>query len=151
MVTSKYHLAQANVARMRAPLDDPLMEDFVASLEPLNLLADSSPGFIWRLQTDDGDATAVQAFDDDHILFNMSVWESIEALEAYVYRSNHVAAVQKRSEWFERPTRSPFVLWWIEAGHIPSEEEAKRRLELLWQNGPTAAAFTFRTRFDKGS
>lgn len=148
---SKFHLAQANVARMRAPLDDPLMEGFVAGLEPLNALADSSPGFVWRLQTEDGDATSVQAFDDELILFNLSVWESIEALEAYVYQSNHVAAVRQRSEWFERPTKSPFVLWWIDAGHIPTEAEAQKRFELLWQNGPTPSAFTFRSRFNKGS
>lgn len=145
---SKFHLAQANIARMRAPLDDPLMEGFAARLEPLNALADSSPGFVWRLQTEEGDATSVQAFDDELILFNLSVWESIEALEAYVYRSDHVAAVQKRAEWFERPTKSPLVLWWIDAGHIPTEAEAQKRFELLWQNGPTPAAFTFRTRFD---
>lgn len=145
---SKFHLAQANIARMRAPLDDPLMEGFAARLEPLNALADSSPGFVWRLQTEEGDATSVQAFDDELILFNLSVWESIEALDAYVYRSNHVAAVQKRAEWFERPTKSPLVLWWIDAGHIPTEAEAQERFDLLWQNGPTPAAFTFRTRFD---
>ena len=133
---------------MRAPLDDPLMQGFVDGLEPLNALADSSPGFVWRLQTEDGDATSVQAFDDELILFNLSVWESIEALEAYVYQSNHVAAVQQRAEWFERPTKSPFVLWWIDAGHIPTEAEAQRRFELLWQNGPTLSAFTFRSRFD---
>ncbi|MDH3304786.1 MAG: DUF3291 domain-containing protein [Gammaproteobacteria bacterium] len=148
VVTSKFHLAQANIARMRAPLEDPLMEGFAARLEPLNALADSSPGFVWRLQTEEGDATSVRAFEDELILFNLSVWESIEALEAYVYRSNHVAAVQQRAEWFERPTKSPLVLWWIDAGHIPTETEAQKRFELLWQNGPTPAAFTFRTRFD---
>ena len=150
-MTGKYHVAQANIARMRAPLDDPLMEGFVSRLEPLNALADISPGFVWRLQTDDGDATAIQIFGDELILFNLSVWESIEALEAYVYQTAHVGAIQKRADWFERPTRSPFVLWWIDAGHIPTEAEAKERLEMLWEHGPTADAFTFRKRFDKGA
>jgi hypothetical protein len=145
------NLAQANVARKRAPLEDPLMDGFVARLEPLNALADASPGFVWRLQTDDGDATSLHVFEDELILFNMSVWESIEALESYVYQTRHVGALQKRAEWFERPTRSPFVLWWIKAGHIPTEEEGKERLEMLWEKGPTAAAFTFSTRFEKGA
>ena len=150
-MTSKFQLAQANIARMRAPLDDPLMQGFVARLEPLNALADSSPGFVWRLQTDEGNATAVQAFDDELVLFNLSVWESIEALESYVYKTNHVGAVQKRAEWFERPTRPPLVLWWINAGHLPTDAEAKARFELLWENGPSPAAFTFRKRFDSNS
>ena len=150
-MTADFHLAQANIARMRAPQDDPLMEGFVSRLEPLNALADSSPGFVWRLQTDEGDATSLRVFDDELILFNLTVWESIEALESYVYRTQHVGAVQKRAEWFERPTKSPFVLWWIKAGHIPTEQEGKKRLEMLWENGPTASAFTFRTRFEKGA
>ena len=142
------HIVQANVARMRAPLDDPIMAGFVESLEPLNALADASPGFVWRLQTEEGNATEIDVFGDELILFNMSVWESIEALEAYVYRSDHVNAVRQRSEWFERPDKSPLVLWWVEEGHIPSIEEGKARLEKLWADGPTAEAFTFRTRFE---
>jgi hypothetical protein len=135
---------------MRAPMEDPLMEGFVTRIESLNALADNSPGFIWRLQTEDGDATAVRVFDDELILFNLSLWESIEALEAYVYQSSHVSVVQKRAEWFERPSKSPLVLWWVDAGHIPTEEEAEQRLEMLWQNGPSPKAFTFRTRFNVG-
>ncbi len=143
-----FHLAQANIASMRGTLDEPVMEGFVARLESLNALADASPGFVWRLQTEEGDATSIQAFDDPLILFNLSVWASIEALEAYVYRSDHVTALQARSEWFRRPDKPPFVLWWIKAGHIPTDAEAKSRLEMLWENGPTAEAFTFRHRFE---
>jgi len=142
------HIVQANIAQMRAPLDDPMMAGFDERLEPLNALADESPGFVWRLQTEEGDATEIDVFGDELVLFNMSVWESIDALESYVYNSNHVNAVQKRAEWFERPTKSPFVLWWIEAGEIPTIEEGKARLEKLWSDGPTADAFTFRHRFD---
>ena len=144
-----YHLAQSNVARMRGQLEDPVMAGFVARLDTLNALADASPGFVWRYQTDAGDATEVRVFEDELILFNMSVWESVDALEAYVYRSDHIGAVQKRAEWFERPERSPLVLWWVEAGHIPSVEEAKERFELLWENGPEPDAFTFRNRYPK--
>jgi len=133
---------------MRAPLDDPAMAGFAERLEPLNALADTSPGFVWRLQTEEGDATEIDVFGDELVLFNMSVWESVEALESYVYKSQHVKAVQKRSEWFERPKKSPLVLWWIEAGMLPTIEEGKARLENLWADGPTAEAFTFRHRFD---
>lgn len=142
-----YHLAQSNVARMRAAIDDPLMAGFVQRLEPLNALADASPGFVWRYQTDAGDATEVRVFNDELILFNMSVWETIGHLEEYVYHSGHVEAVQKRAEWFERPARSPLVLWWIPHGHRPSVEEAKERFDVLWRDGPSPFAFTFRERF----
>jgi hypothetical protein len=146
-VTSGFQLAQANVARMRGALEDPVMAGFVARLESLNALADASPGFVWRYQTDAGDATEVRVFDDELILFNLSVWESVERLEDYVYRSNHVEALQKRAEWFERSGRAPFVLWWIEAGHIPSVEEAKARFDVLWRDGSGVFVFTFRERF----
>ena len=126
-MTSIFHLAQVNIAHMRAPLDEPLMEGFVERLEPLNELADSMPGFVWRFQTDDGDATAVRVFDDPLILFNMSVWDSIGSLEEFVYRTDHVDTLVRRSEWFERPTKSPMALWWVDAGHLPSVEEAKAR------------------------
>lgn len=142
-----FQLATANVARMLAELESDVMTGFVERLEPLNALADSSPGFIWRYQTDAGDATEVRVFDDELILFNMSVWESVEALENYVYNSNHVEALQKRAEWFERPARPPLVLWWVKTGHIPSVEEAKEHFDLLWRDGPTPSAFTFRNRF----
>ncbi len=124
------------------------MEGFVSRLEPLNALADASPGFVWRLQTEEGDATEFDVFGDELILFNMSVWESVDALEAYVYKSGHVSAVQRRTQWFEKPVKSPFVLWWIEPGHVPSIEEGKERLELLWERGPSPDAFTFSRQFD---
>ena len=139
----KLQLAQSNIARMRAPIDDPVMGGFVARLEPLNALADASPGFVWRLQDEDGDATAIRVFDDELILFNMSVWESVDALRDYVYSSRHVDAVRRRANWFEPTSRPNFVLWWVPAGHIPSVEEAKSHFELLWEQGPTARAFTF--------
>ena len=142
-------LAQSNIARMRAPLEDPVMAGFVERLEPLNALADGSPGFIWRMQDEQGDATAIRVFDDELILFNLSVWESIEALEAYVYGSRHVEAVRARGAWFEPMSRPSFVLWWIAAGEIPTVEEARARFELLWEHGPTESAFTFAKRYER--
>ena len=132
---------------MLGPLEDPVMAGFVERLDVLNALADASPGFVWRYQTEAGNATEVRVFDDELILFNMSVWESIDALNAYVYHSDHVRAVQQRAEWFERAERSPMVLWWIQAGHIPTVEEAKGRFDLLWEYGPGPDAFTFRNRY----
>ena len=147
-MSAGHHIAQSNIARMRAPMDDPIMAGFVERLEPLNALADQSPGFVWRMQDEQGDATAIRVFEDELILFNMSVWESIEALEAYAYHSNHVEAVRARGEWFEPMSRPSFVLWWVPEGHIPTVEEAREHFELLWQRGPTAEAFTFSMRFE---
>lgn len=142
------HLAHANAAVMISNYDDPLMADFVAQLDPVNAAADSSPGFVWRLNDENADDDAARVFGTDRLLFNMSVWESVDALEEYTYKSNHIDVVRKRGKWFEKPTRSPFVLWWVENGHIPTIEEAKARFDLLWQEGPTPEAFTFAKRFD---
>jgi len=142
------HLAHANIAHMRAALDDPGMAGFVAQLEPLNALADATPGFVWRMQDEAGDATAIRVFDDELILFNMSVWESVEALEAYTYHSRHVAALRARRDWFVPMDKPGLVLWWVPAGYLPTVEDARERFDLLWRQGPTADAFTFRSRFE---
>jgi hypothetical protein len=132
---------------MRGPLDSPLMEGFRAQLDRINAIADASPGFVWRLQTDQGNATAIRAYEDERILFNMSVWESLEALHHYVHRTDHAGPLRNRREWFA-PLEGPIlVLWWIPAGHIPSIEEAKARFATLKSRGPTAEAFTFRDPF----
>jgi GAF domain-containing protein len=142
-----YHLAQVNIARMRAPLESPIMADFVAQLDAINALADGSPGFVWRLQSDDGNATALRPFDDDFILVNMSLWESIEDLRAYVFKSAHAAVMRRRREWFEQFGSTYVALWWVEAGHLPTVGEAKQRLRHLeelqihHQEGPCIAAF----------
>jgi hypothetical protein len=143
---SAHHIAQVNIALPRAPLDDPLLADFVALLDPINELADRSAGFVWRLQTDDGNATGIRAFDDERIIVNMSVWESIEALWAFVYDSAHLDVMRRRREWFER-IRMHMCLWWVPAGHTPTVSEAEERLTLLREYGPTARAFTFKQPF----
>jgi hypothetical protein len=143
----RHHLAQVNVARLRAPLDDPLLAGFVALLEPLNALADASRGFVWRLQTEAGDATALRVFDDDRVLINLSVWESLEALTEFVYSSRHLDALRRRREWFQRLAEASLALWWLPAGDLPDVGEAARRLERLRAHGPTPAAFTFRQPF----
>ena len=143
-----YHLAQINIARLLAPLDSAQLVDFVNNLEPINTLADQSPGFVWRLKTEEGDATSIQAFDDSMIIVNMSVWESVEALKNFAYASQHALIMKRRREWFDRFPSAYMVLWWIERGHIPTPLEARQRLDSLDQHGPTAFAFTFRNLFD---
>jgi hypothetical protein len=142
-----HHLAQLNVGRMLAPLDSAQLAPFVEALEPVNALADGAPGFVWRLQTEDGDATAIRPYDDDLMIVNMSVWESVEALAEFVYRSDHLGIMRRRREFFEKMAEAFTVLWWVPAGHRPSVAEAKQRLELLRRSGPTPQAFTFRTAF----
>ena len=139
------HLAQLNLARMLAPLDSPELAAFVASLAPVNAAADAAPGFVWRLADESGTgATGIRLFDDDLLLVNMSVWESPEALTAFVYRQrDHAGALRRRREWFE-PAGSPMVaLWWVEPGHRPDVPEASERLEHLRAHGPTGFAFPF--------
>lgn len=142
-----YHLAQINIARMRAPLDDPLMAGFVARLDEMNALADDAPGFVWRLQDELNNATNIQVFDNPRLIVNVSVWESIEALFEYTYRSGHIELLRARKDWFEPLGSPPLAMWWLPAGEIPTAEEGKQRLALLAKNGPSAEAFTFQQKF----
>jgi hypothetical protein len=139
------HLAQVNIARMRDALESPTMAGFAARLDEINALADRSPGFVWRLQSEAGNATYMRPYDDERILFNLSVWESVEALRAYVYQSAHVELLRRRHEWFTRFDGAYQALWWVPMGHRPSVDEAKKRLARLERDGPTPFAFTFRT------
>lgn len=144
------HLAQLNVGRLRAPIDDPMIADFRSNLGPVNALAEASPGYVWRLQDDSGDATGIKAFDDDLEILNLTVWESIEALADFTYRSAHVDFLRRRREFFEAPTEPILCLWWIREGTIPTVEEAIARLAHLRAHGPTPTAFTFGHRFEAG-
>jgi hypothetical protein len=123
------------------------MAEFVAALDAINALADGSPGFAWRLQTEDGDATSIRPFDDELMIINMSVWESIDQLAEFVYRSGHVEVMRRRRQWFER-MRLYLALWWVPEGHAPTVAEARERLEHLQARGPSAYAFTFKQRFE---
>jgi Domain of unknown function (DUF3291) len=132
---------------MRGALEDVVMQGFVARLDEINALADSSPGFVWRLQTDAGNATYLRPYDDERIIINMSVWETVEDLRNYVYQSGHAGVLRQRSDWFEKLDTPVVALWWVPAGHKPSVDEAKKRLAHLELNGPTPFAFTFRSLF----
>jgi hypothetical protein len=141
-----YELAQLNIALMKEPLESPSMADFVANLDQINALAESSPGFVWRLQTQEGDATALRPLGDD-TLVNLSVWRDVESLNKYVYGSAHVEIMRRRKEWFERMREAYVVLWWVPKGRRPDVLEAVAKRELLRAKGPTQDAFTFRHAF----
>jgi Domain of unknown function (DUF3291) len=142
-----WHLAQVNIGIPRGPMDSATMADFMALLEPVNALADGAEGFVWRLQTDDGDATAVRVFDDDRLIINMSVWESAEALWDFVYSGRHLEVMRRRRQWFTRMAEQFMCLWWLPAGELPTVADAEERLERLRADGPTPHAFTFKQRF----
>jgi hypothetical protein len=146
-MTSRFHIAQVNIGRIRAPLDDALLAGFVASLEPINVLADASPGFVWRLQTAEGDATALRPYADERILVNLSLWQSAEALRDFVYKSAHAGVMRQRKSWFERFDGAYYALWWVPAGHIPAIAEAKERLQHLRDHGESPHAFSFAKLF----
>lgn len=144
---SPFHLAQVNVARARAPLDDPLLADFVGNLDRINALAEDTPGFVWRLKDESGNATDIAVGDDPRVIINLSVWRSVEQLFEFVYRTGHSKIMTRRREWFERWDGPHMALWWVPAGHTSSVAEALDRLALLAERGPTAEVFTFKTRF----
>ncbi|MGY1856014.1 DUF3291 domain-containing protein [Modestobacter sp. SYSU DS0290] len=142
-----HQLAEFNVSLPAAPLTSARLAGFVAQLEPVNALADAAPGFVWRLQTEDGDATAVRALDDDRLIVNLSVWESVESLGDFVFGDLHLAVMRRRREWFEHVREVMTVLWWVPAGTRPTVAEAEDRLRRLRADGPTPAAFTLRRAF----
>lgn len=143
-----FHVAEINIGRTIAPLDSPQLAEFVNALAEINALADGSPGFVWRLQSEEGNATSIHIYDDPQIIVNLSVWESIADLKAYAYTSRHVQFVRRRSEWFETMQQPYLALWWVPAGMHPTALEAKARLDYLAAHGETAYAFTFRQLFE---
>lgn len=142
-----YHLAQINIGRLIAPIDDPRIAEFVAQLAPLNALADQAPGFVWRLQSASGNATDIPYDDDPTMMLNMSVWESLETLHHYAYGSEHRKAFRDRAKWFQKLDKPSYCLWWIPAGHIPTVAEGRERLEHYQKNGATPFSFWFSQPF----
>lgn len=142
-----WHIVQLNVGRTLAALDSPVLADFMAGLDEINALAEASPGFLWRLQSDSGNATDLKISSDPNFIINMSVWSSIDSLFDFVYRSAHTLVMARRREWFEKPVEAYQVLWWVAAAHTPTVEEALTRLDQLRQHGPAPQAFTFKQRY----
>jgi len=144
---SLYQLAQINIGRLVAPLDDPRIAGFVSQLAPINALADASPGFVWRLQSESGNATDLAYNDDPFVIVNMSVWESVEALQDFTYRSHHLSVFRDRRKWFEKMELPNYCLWWVPSGHRPTIAEGRERLEYYWKHGATPYAFWFSQLF----
>jgi heme-degrading monooxygenase HmoA len=143
----RHQLAQINIARLIAPIDDPRIAEFVAQLDPVNALAENAPGFVCRLKSDAGNATDIVYNDDPFVIVNMSVWESVEALRDFTYTSKHIDVFRKRAEWFERMTKPHYCLWWVPAGHVPTVAEGRERLEHYQEHGATPYAFWFSQLF----
>ena len=141
------HLAQINVAHIKGTAEDPFMAGFFDNLDRINKLAEESPGFVWRLQSDQGNATDIILTEDPTFLINMSVWTSVEALRAYTYTTEHLAFIKRRKEWFTPYDGPYYALWWVPAGKIPTPEEGLAKLAHLKEQGPTSEAFNFTTVF----
>ena len=142
-----FHIAQINIGRLIAPIDDPRVHGFVSQLDPINALADVAPGFVWRLQSSSGNATDITYNHDPTIILNMSVWQTIEALLNYTYSSKHIEVFRDRAKWFEKMDKPHYCLWWVPAGHIPTVAEGRERLEHYQTHGPTPHSFWFSKRF----
>lgn len=146
-MAEEYHIAQVNIGRILGPMDGPIMADFAAWLDPINAIADKAPGFVWRLQSESGNATDFRVFGEEWMLLNMSVWKDIDSLFRYVYASEHVDVMRRRNEWFERLQEAFMCLWWVPEGHIPTPQEAEAKILYLREHGPTPLSFTFKKRF----
>ena len=142
-----YHIAQINTGRILYETDDERMADFMDNLDRINSLAERSEGFVWRLKDDTNNATNIRVFDDPFLLQNISVWESVEALEAFTYRTVHKQFLDRREEWFHDDAEFHIALWWIENDRFPTAEEGREKVEYLQMNGPSPLAFTFQKRF----
>ena len=140
-------LAQLNIALAKYALDAPEIKDFVDNLDLVNGIAESSEGFVWRLKDESGDATNIKAFDDPNMIVNMSVWDSVDSLKNFMFRTHHRDFMRRKNEWFHRLAEDTYVLWWVEDEHIPSLDEAIERLDHLREVGDTPYAFTFKTNF----
>jgi hypothetical protein len=143
----RFEVAQLNVGRSVGPMGEPPMADFESRLDEINALAERSPGFVWRLQGDNGNNTELKVTDDPLFIVNLSVWRSLEDLYAFTYRTEHKALFARRFEWFERRPGPNVVIWWQPAGTIPDVHDALRRLRLLEASGPSPEAFGFKSRF----
>ncbi len=142
-----FNLAQLNIAKVLAPLDNPIMADFVNNLDSINALAEASNGFVWRLKDDANNATSIKIYDDEFLIVNMSVWKDIDSLFQYAYKTQHVEIFKRRSEWFEKMKEMHMALWYVAEDHKPTVAEAEDRLNYLRAYGDTPYAFTFKKRF----
>jgi hypothetical protein len=150
METNGFQIAEFNISRLKAPLDSPILKEFVDFLEPVNKFAEESPGYIWRLAAPDGQAASYlpPAYEDEMIVTNLTVWKDIDSLKNFVYQTVHTYFLRSRKKWFDQVAEYQVVLWWVKEGHIPTVEEAKQKLTHLQEHGPTVDAFTFQALFE---
>ncbi|MBT8324384.1 MAG: DUF3291 domain-containing protein [Winogradskyella sp.] len=149
-MNTEYQLAQFNVARMiGVTIEDPIMKEFVDNSDQVNLLAEGSEGFVWRFEDESNNSIDFNPFNDDQVITNLSVWKDIETLESFTYKTFHTEFIKRRKEWFQKYGKAHYVLWWIKKNQFPTLTEAIEKLEHLQNHGPTAEAFTFRTKFPK--
>lgn len=148
MNTTNYQLAQINIGRMKGvDINDPIMKEFVENLDAINATAESSEGFVWRLKEDNNNATSLNPYDDEQVIVNISVWQSIEALEKFMYKSSHVEFLRRRKEWFQKFGKPYTAMWWIKAGQYPTVQDAVAKLDQLQKTGATEEVFDFRNKF----
>jgi hypothetical protein len=140
-------LAQLNVALAKYDLEAPEIAEFVDNLDTVNAIAEASDGFVWRLKDESGDATNIQLFDDPKMIVNLSVWENVESLKNFMFRTHHRDFMRRKSEWFHAFPEDTYVLWWVENGHIPRAQEALEKLTYLRANGDSPQAFSFKSNF----
>ncbi len=141
------YLAQINIAEMIAPINDPIMADFVSNLDRINALAEESEGFVWRLKGDDGNATSITVFDNLFLIINMSVWKNIDTLFDFTYKTAHAEILKRKKEWFKNMPRMHMALWYVDQDHCPTAQEAKERLYYLQEHGESPYAFSFKSKF----
>lgn len=143
----EFQLAQLNIGKAKDLMESEVMEEFSDGLDPINAIAENASGFVWRLKDDSGNATDMQYFDDPLMLVNMSVWEDIESLKPFMFKTHHLHFLKHRKNWFESDSEATYVLWWVSAGHLPTVEEAMSRLRTLREMGDTLEAFSFAKPF----
>jgi Domain of unknown function (DUF3291) len=147
----QFHLAQINIARLKAPMSDPQIKEFTDFIDPVNKLGEESPGFVWRLKADDGHSSSYieTPFSEDPLMIvNMTVWEDFESLKQFVFQTVHSYFLKSRNKWFEKPIHPQAAFWWVPIGHSPTIEEAKEKLEYLEKHGPSPTVFTMSRPFD---
>lgn len=142
-----YHVAVFNIARMLGEIDSPVMQEFADNLDPVNTLGEQSSGFVWRLKSDNGNATSIRIYDDPYMIVNLSVWETIDSVFQFTYYTAHTDYFRRRREWFEKFDLPLLTLWWVPAGYTPTAQEARAKLEYLHEHGVTPHAFTFKQRY----
>ena len=143
-----YHIAQINIGRIKGVnIDDPIMKEFKENLDTINLLAEQSKGFVWRLKDDSNNATNLNPYNDEQVIINVSVWETIEDLETFVYKTLHTDFLRRRKEWFHSFGKAYAAMWWIKPGHYPTTQEATEKLDYLQKNGPTPSVFDYKNKF----